>query len=452
VYPSPEFEPLQSVKWHPKQPDSLAVASESKIYLLNIMDADAAYTGAPVAQSELPHVGAVFTMPTPLVAFDFDVHHFALGTIGADSTLTLWSIRDKQPFWANKIRGDDVPSSVAFIDGGVILGRRNGTVFQLLPVMSRAVSATVRFAAPDDAAAAGMFGRANYDARIQTLWIATNTRESLFGLRLGFEPVPASGGEDEHVRPFVEQTVEFGGVKPTIHFVILTADADPSGEEAEAACVAAKVPVGALALVAFSVHSSGVDQILIRREWYDHALAAAPAKFPLERAALAPRALLARARTPPSEELEPEPARDEPKAGKGPKQKNVGWKEREREREREKDELSSGKEKPVPAMTLPSVLPAAPAPAKAEQPPQQQQQPAQPTEAAIGAVFNKEMKKLEENLNTRLGRLVGRELDKQRERPVRTRAARPLTAPQSSGWRTYARTSRRRRSRGRRSL
>jgi hypothetical protein len=160
VYPSPDIEPLQSVKWHPKQPDSLAVASESKIYLLNIVDADQTFAGAPIAQTDLQHVGAVFAMPSPLVAFDFDVHHFALGTVAADSTLTLWSIRDKQPFWAQKIRGDDVPSSVAFIDGGVILGRRNGTVFQLLPVMSRAVSATVRLAAPDDAAAAGLFGRA----------------------------------------------------------------------------------------------------------------------------------------------------------------------------------------------------------------------------------------------------------------------------------------------------
>jgi hypothetical protein len=62
---------MQLVKWHPKQPDRPAVASESSIDLLTIMDADPAYKGAPVAQSELPHVGAVFTMPTPLVVFDF---------------------------------------------------------------------------------------------------------------------------------------------------------------------------------------------------------------------------------------------------------------------------------------------------------------------------------------------------------------------------------------------
>jgi hypothetical protein len=40
--------------------------SESNINLLNIIDMDMVYTGAPVAQSELPHIGAVFTMLVPL--------------------------------------------------------------------------------------------------------------------------------------------------------------------------------------------------------------------------------------------------------------------------------------------------------------------------------------------------------------------------------------------------
>jgi hypothetical protein len=46
-----------------------------------------------------------------------------------------------------------------------------------------------------------------------------------------------------------------------------------------ATCVAAKVPPGELALVAFSVHSTGVDQILIRKEWFDMALAQIESKF-----------------------------------------------------------------------------------------------------------------------------------------------------------------------------
>jgi len=113
-----------------------------------------------------------------------------------------------------------------------------------------------------------MFGHINY-SRIQTLWVANSRRESLITLKLHIEP-PYISGEDG--RGFIEQVAEFSGIKSTIHFVILTADSDPHGDEAHAACVAAKIPPGELAL-AFSVHSLGVDQILIRKEWYDLGLA-----------------------------------------------------------------------------------------------------------------------------------------------------------------------------------
>jgi len=79
---------------------------------------------------------------------------------------------------------------------------------------------------------------------------------------------------------FFEQIAEFSGPKSTTHFVILSADIDPSDEGAHAACVAAKVPLGDLALVAFSVHSTGVDHVLVRKEWYDSALVNVAPKFP----------------------------------------------------------------------------------------------------------------------------------------------------------------------------
>jgi hypothetical protein len=73
--------------------------------------------------------------------------------------------------------------------------------------------------------------------------------------------------------------LEFAGPEPTIHFVILMADVDPRGEEAHAAYIAAKVPPGELALVGFSFHSSGVDQVLIYREWFSTS-ATSLVKFP----------------------------------------------------------------------------------------------------------------------------------------------------------------------------
>ncbi|KAG1812538.1 uncharacterized protein BJ212DRAFT_1483149 [Suillus subaureus] len=73
---------------------------------------------------------------------------------------------------------------------------------------------------------------------------------------------------------------EFSAPKPTIHFVILSVDADLTGDKAHTACIAAKLPPGDLALIMFSMHSTGVNQDLIRKEWYDTAVLNTPAKLP----------------------------------------------------------------------------------------------------------------------------------------------------------------------------
>ncbi len=351
----------------------------------------------------------------PIIAFDYDVPRQALATISEDSTLTMWNIRDKLPFWSHKIRGDERPSSLTFVDGGVIVGRKNGTIFQLLPVMGRQVLSTIKFVHGDQDDP-HMFGHANYDSRIQTLWVANNRRESMIAFKLNFDVGgPSPGGEDGGRGVFFDQVVEFSGPKPTIHFVILTADADPHGDEAHAACVAAKVPPGELALVAFSVHSTGVDQVLIRKEWYNTAFNSAQARFPSYHAPQLPpqlppqrqqqpvpaahqynqppvvpspiNASLPRAKTPPSEDVEAEPTpqdggRREPPRGKNAKGKNVGWKDNNKDSERENanrkpNDVDSG--------------------------------------AEISAALTKEIKKSEENLHTRLGRLITKELDKQRK-------------------------------------
>ena len=262
-----------------------------------------------------------------------------------------------------------------------------------------------------------MFGHANYDSRIQTLWIANNRRESMIAFKLSLDPsAPSPGGEESGRGGYFEQVVEFSGPKATIHFVILTADADPHGDEAHAACVAAKVPPGELALVAFSVHSSGVDQVLIRKEWFNTALSAAIERFPTYHSAALPPPIEAkpqprqpsqamqahqynqppvasshmsvpvpRMKTPPSEEVDIEHAREEggrqrePK-GKNAKGRNVGWKDKDSERERiDKKGVESG------------------------------------FDSDIGVTLTKEIKKSEESLHNRLGRLITKELDKQRK-------------------------------------
>lgn len=349
-------------------------------------------------------------MLQPVVAFDFDVMHYALATISEDSTLTVWNMHDRLPYTTHKIRGEDIPSSMTFVDGGLVIGRKNGTIFQLLSISTKTVLSTVKFinGQQEDN---DMFGHVIYDSRIQTLWVANSRRESMIAFKINFEPSFTSG--EEAVRGYFEQVIEFAGPKPTIHFVILTADADPNGDEAHAACVAAKVPSGDLALVAFSVHSTGVDQILIRKEWFDNALMSTSAKFPHYQLPQSPPpiqdskpqrlvpqvssnappppapipAFVPRSRTPPSEDIENDLNRDDSRLpdskAKGAKGKNVNWKEGG---ENLKDKEKGAK---VSDATLIG-------------------------ESSLGQALTREIRKTEENLHTRIGRLIGKEMDKQR--------------------------------------
>ena len=203
---------------------------------------------------------------------------------------------------------------------------------------------------------------------------------------------------------------EFVGPKPTIHFVILTADADPHGKEAHAACVAAKMPPGELALVAFSVHSSGVDQVLVRKDWYDGAFSSTAAKLPLLNVRPAPipepkqqplptsynlppqvpppapaATMPIRAKTPPSEDVEAVDSRDE---GRVNEPKGKGQKGRKNNDEGFKSAEAKGKGPEASGSG---------------------------TDTPLAATLTKEIRKVEENLHTRIGRLIGKELDKQRE-------------------------------------
>lgn len=111
----------------------------------------------------------------PLVAFDFDVLHYAIATLSSDSTLTIWNIQDQVPYSTHKVRGEDYPSSLTFVDGGIVVGRKSGTIFQLLSMTDKVVTSTVKFVNgsfedPD------MFGHTCYDSRVQTLWVVGGGR------------------------------------------------------------------------------------------------------------------------------------------------------------------------------------------------------------------------------------------------------------------------------------
>lgn len=61
---------LQSVKWHPKQRDTLAVASGSNIFLLELGIVARTFRGSPLPLTELHRIANVFFVPSVcLVAF-----------------------------------------------------------------------------------------------------------------------------------------------------------------------------------------------------------------------------------------------------------------------------------------------------------------------------------------------------------------------------------------------
>lgn len=307
------------------------------------------------------------------MGFAFDVPHVAIATISEDSMLTLWNIRDRLPFWSNRIPGEGLPSSIDFLDGGIVIGRKNGTIFQLLSVMKADILSTVKFV-NGDREDPDMFGHVAYDSRIQTLWVANSRRESLIAIRVGFEMLTPLPNGEEVMRGGFEQIVEFSGPRASIHFVILTPDTDPNGEEAHAACVAAKLPPGELALVAFVVHSTGVDQMLIRKEWFQAALSNAQDKFPPYNGPLyinapppgrqpeqLPAAEIYRRPTPPSDVEVEAPKEDvaqsktrsnKPKAAPGYKDtEREPAKEKEKEREKDKGKEPE-KAKPIDVGSL----------------------------------------------------------------------------------------------------
>lgn len=78
IIPSADADPLHSVKWHPKQPDTLAVASETKMYLLDLADAARTFRGEPLPQGELNRISQVFSVPSVSPTSSFSSIFFIL--------------------------------------------------------------------------------------------------------------------------------------------------------------------------------------------------------------------------------------------------------------------------------------------------------------------------------------------------------------------------------------
>lgn len=335
VPPSPG-NPYKTIKWHPTDPDLLALATTTEIHLINVQRIYNAHAGDSITQNTLINDAEVFpaapgnNMRIPggdlpplrpeqhIAAFAFDASHNGLATISQEGTLNLWSIGSQQPpsyqvhasygqqmsygqneqqlLWSGKIPGEGSPSSLFFMDQaqGMIVGRKRNTVIQLVSPKSTNVQATVKFvygngvfgggaSAPDDR---DFFAHLAYDPRIRCIWAASSHRSSLMALRV-VSPEATKAGVEAPLA--FEQILDFPILHPTISLGILVSSDANGMEEMERGSSGMDMNNGAapgsggeleMALVAYVIHAGGVDQVLIGKQDLETASQAALVKLP----------------------------------------------------------------------------------------------------------------------------------------------------------------------------
>jgi len=332
--------PYKSIKWHPSDPNVLALATTSEVHLINVQRVYQVHGGDSISQNVLVADAEVFPAadgltigsPVPpeqqIAAFAFDTSHNALATISQEGTLNLWAIGSQVPpsyqvnpgygnqqsysqqnnqlMWSGKINGEGSPSSLFFMDQaqGVVIGRKRNTVIQLVGPRSTNVQASVKFVhgngvfgSPAGAGANSassvtdereFFAHLAYDPRIRCIWAASSHRASLMALRI----VPPNSAKPGVEMPLhFEQILDFPILHPTISLGILISSDGNEVEEMERGTSSMDITGGGgpngpggempMALVAYVIHSGGVDQVLIGKQDLESASQAALVKLPV---------------------------------------------------------------------------------------------------------------------------------------------------------------------------
>lgn len=343
---------LRLVRWHPRilgldvaeAAGTVAVASDCEVYVFNVSDALKRFRGKEITLSSLATIANVISIPSPLVGFTFDFNPHAttnaaaLVTLSVDSTIMVWSMSDFSLLWTGRVLGEGLPCSIDILDGGWLIGRKQGTILQLLPSMSASVTATIRLAAPlssKDGLSGDegqeptslvmneerFFARVKYDPGIRTIWVVHSGRPSLFAIRLRFHSVPAAVTREESpssrppptmIVPMVDQILASQIPMQCLHMVILPSyPYTPGGTTVFGAVplissynLAASgnnsVPLTdgpdllrgrdeyadengsrRMAFVSFVMHQGGVDRIGISMNAFEQALRTVHSKLPL---------------------------------------------------------------------------------------------------------------------------------------------------------------------------
>lgn len=346
---------LGLVKWHPhtlgigsglgpgdsSAAGTIAVASDRELYVFNASEALERFGGEEIALSSLETIARVISVPSPLVGFAFDPNSHAmtnapaLATISIDSTITLWNIKDRLPFWTGRVPGEGLPTSIEFLDGGLLVGRKQDTILQFLPVMSASVAATVQLVTPLHLDESGgkdrkatssttdeesIFAHVKYDPRIWTVWVVPSNRSSLFAIRFGFDSVTTAANIEERMSstspptmsmvPVIDQIIEFPIPMQCINIAILISSPyapdgnthppappptpslhDLTGNSPVLSTYGPDLVGGGdgyidangnprMAIASFAMHQGGVDQINIAMSTFEQASGSVSSKLP----------------------------------------------------------------------------------------------------------------------------------------------------------------------------
>ncbi|KAF7978722.1 hypothetical protein HWV62_45011 [Athelia sp. TMB] len=270
IAPIAGLDALWRLKWCPGSSATLAIASRSAVYLLDLREAKGVTNDNLLSHAMLRLVSRVFPSPCPIVAFDFDRSHNAIALLAKREgkshaqTLTMWDTDFCEVFWNHEFQEKVDPSSVTFVDSSVFIGWENDTAFTLFSLLTKVTTSSIRLSSPRRSKPSEHFGAATYDAISQTIWINNSQRKSLVAIKIGRDSPSLAPGE-----VFIAQITEVPLLKPVICLSIPSTKGDLDGQGARVACATARIFPGDLALVAFSVHATGVDQLIVRKETFE---------------------------------------------------------------------------------------------------------------------------------------------------------------------------------------
>ncbi|CAE6479483.1 unnamed protein product [Rhizoctonia solani] len=246
----PETPGLKKVKWH--SIGTVGFASSNQVYLLDLHEVQVTFGGLPVVLDKLKYVARVFEVLPPVISFGFDYRSDSVAILSFGGSISFFVIHGHYRIWKATIQGPGQPYSLDIYDWGMLVGWKQGSVFQLFTPFSTNIISTFQFTDSTDLVAktnAESHTCLCYDSQIRVLWVAHSARSSILAVHI---PVEADNPRPEsiHMNAYqvFEQIVEIPTPTP-ITGISLAASAD-----------------GLAVVNVYVTNASGVDRIIFNQD------------------------------------------------------------------------------------------------------------------------------------------------------------------------------------------